>query len=428
MGRLAQHVGSDLVRDALSRGEPLWVRVRSDSMAPTIRAGEEVLVEPLRTRSALPGEVVLVEGASGLVVHRFLYGRGRGEKRRIRTRGDRASALDALVPASALLGRVTWVRSGEGHPSRRVRSAPRRALGDLLRAAFSKLVVPAAPGHRRPVTLAGFPFDLRAGAGVRRRDLAPFLVPAELEGEKPALIVLLDDALDRSDPLTITIEEAEGHWEASSSSFVLREGSRGMELRVAGSVREPRHPCPSSLENGLRTLLLRLCAGSADVSVLHGALVVPPGSERAIIALGASGAGKTTLCRTLLEEGWLIGSDDLVLVRRTPEGMEVRGTPFSGDGKDLPRTQRAFRLAAWAVLEKKSAHSVRQAPMARIAAALAAAEQRLSEGARVPDAAALDRAAERAGMAPHVVIGFAPSPGLGQTLLKTVFQTFDGER
>lgn len=87
--------------------------------------------------------------------------------------------------------------------------------------------------------------------------------------------------------------------------------------------------------------------------LVHGAAVASRG--RAVLALGRSGAGKTTFSRLALAQGGEVLSDDLNALRRTAGGTVVEKLPFTGDlGGDLEGGAAAgtFPLAALLRLEK----------------------------------------------------------------------------
>jgi hypothetical protein len=62
-----------------------------------------------------------------------------------------------------------------------------------------------------------------------------------------------------------------------------------------------------------------------DAYVVHGAAVRRDGF--AVLVLGESGKGKSTLALAALEHGWTVMSDDLVALRRHRGGLEMRGVP-----------------------------------------------------------------------------------------------------
>lgn len=84
--------------------------------------------------------------------------------------------------------------------------------------------------------------------------------------------------------------------------------------------------------------------------LVHGAAVAQGG--RAVLALGRSGAGKTTFSRQALERGADVLSDDLNALRRTAAGTVVEKLPFTGDLGDSSAPAGPFPLAALLRLEK----------------------------------------------------------------------------
>lgn len=79
---------------------------------------------------------------------------------------------------------------------------------------------------------------------------------------------------------------------------------------------------------GIRRLFL--CAvghllGFQDRLLVHGGAVVVDG--RTVLVLGESGRGKSTVALAALEQGWPVLSDDLVILRRAEDGIDVAGVP-----------------------------------------------------------------------------------------------------
>lgn len=115
------------------------VRVRGDSMRPTLLPGEVLAVE-FSVDRIRGGDLLIFRQADYLVVHRFL-GDGRGADGRpcLRTRGDGVLALDPPLEASRVVGRVIAVHRGGAWRSvqRRAARAYARALAlhDLMWAA-----------------------------------------------------------------------------------------------------------------------------------------------------------------------------------------------------------------------------------------------------------------------------------------------------
>lgn len=84
--------------------------------------------------------------------------------------------------------------------------------------------------------------------------------------------------------------------------------------------------------------------------LVHGAAVASRG--KAVLALGRSGAGKTTFSRLALAHGGEVLSDDLNALRRTPGGTVVEKLPFTGDLGESGAPAGPFPLAALLRLEK----------------------------------------------------------------------------
>lgn len=79
----------------------------------------------------------------------------------------------------------------------------------------------------------------------------------------------------------------------------------------------------------------------------------------AVLFIARSGGGKTTTARKLPEDHVL--SDDLVAVRRTPDGWDALSLPFVGEWR-RPTTPRRARVRALVFLRKAEALSVGDCP------------------------------------------------------------------
>lgn len=130
-----------LARVVLGAGAALRFRARGQSMAPAIRDGDEVEVEPppfgLRV-----GDILMVQAADGsFLLHRLVRVETGCGNPIVRTKGDRVASPDEPVPSTAVLGRVRWVHTPRG----------RKGLGGpagLLLAQLSMLAA-RAPGPLR---------------------------------------------------------------------------------------------------------------------------------------------------------------------------------------------------------------------------------------------------------------------------------------
>jgi phage repressor protein C with HTH and peptisase S24 domain len=86
----------------LEAGHQARFTASGDSMHPTIRDGESVIVEPCDPASLRAGEVVLTRAPRGLTAHRIV----RITPDAITTRGDNALRSDPPLPPAAVVGRV----------------------------------------------------------------------------------------------------------------------------------------------------------------------------------------------------------------------------------------------------------------------------------------------------------------------------------
>lgn len=104
------HAAVDLLGRGGRRGV---VRVHGDSMVPTLRDGEQVLVDFAPAPPAV-GDVLVFRREDLLVVHRFL-GRAAGEgEPYLRFRGDGLPYFDPPIPPSAVVGRAIAARGPGG--------------------------------------------------------------------------------------------------------------------------------------------------------------------------------------------------------------------------------------------------------------------------------------------------------------------------
>lgn len=102
---------------------------------------------------------------------------------------------------------------------------------------------------------------------------------------------------------------------------------------------------------GLVRVVTATVAPLADAALLHGCVLVAPRGDQAVLFIGKSGDGKTTMTRRL--PGWRTLGDDCAVVERRGGRFFVAGTPFAGKER-LPRSGVSVPLAAVAVLAPRA--------------------------------------------------------------------------
>ena len=105
--RLSAPLAAQLIRDAIAGGGEIWARGSGQSMFPTIRHDDLVLLSPLR-RSVRRGDIVLAPLGTGLMLHRVVE----MNAGRVITRGDARAANDVPILASDVVARAVAVRHG----------------------------------------------------------------------------------------------------------------------------------------------------------------------------------------------------------------------------------------------------------------------------------------------------------------------------
>ena len=116
---------ADLLTEELDR--PVRLRVRGASMAPTLRPGDVVMVEPITDAALRLGDWVLVRGERENYLHRYVGRRAD----HILTKGDAHRRLDPPWPPAAIRGRVTAAYRDDACYYRRT---PRRQRRERVRA------------------------------------------------------------------------------------------------------------------------------------------------------------------------------------------------------------------------------------------------------------------------------------------------------
>jgi hypothetical protein len=125
------------------------------------------------------------------------------------------------------------------------------------------------------------------------------------------------------------------------AEFQLRDRSSSVDM--------PRELVRQAVLAGGLRVLLATTAPFADGFLVHGASLLGPSGD-AVLFLGESGAGKTTMAKRL--PGWQLLADDTTVVFRGHDGrFLVSGTPLAGKER-LPRRHAAAPLRRLVILER----------------------------------------------------------------------------
>ena len=149
----------------------------------------------------------------------------------------------------------------------------------------------------------------------------------------------------------------------------------------------------------------------ADALLVHAASLGRGGVARAFV--GPSGSGKTTLAR--LSPGATLLSDEISILRLSPDGARCHGSPFwgelarAGHNTELP-------LAAIHFLRHGERHTATPAPRRAARAALLANVLFFFAGTPVLAAQVLDIAAALVDRVPCFALAFQPDPSVWEAI------------
>jgi hypothetical protein len=96
----------DLLQDSMAKGKFPYLNVISNSMAPLIRAGDQIRLAPRSVDALLPGDVVVIRGISELVTHRYWGIVDIKNDLQLITKGDRPQHFDPPNDIDTLVGLV----------------------------------------------------------------------------------------------------------------------------------------------------------------------------------------------------------------------------------------------------------------------------------------------------------------------------------
>ena len=105
-------ISSQLVRAGLEGGNPFRFRIVTESMRPSLRPGDDVIVQAVAWQQLRIGDVVLCDSGRMLVAHRLLAVRSPAGQPLLVTKGDANWRLDAPYELRAYRGRVVRVAVG----------------------------------------------------------------------------------------------------------------------------------------------------------------------------------------------------------------------------------------------------------------------------------------------------------------------------
>jgi signal peptidase I len=94
-----------LLRENLAKGNHPRLKVISGSMAPTLRPGDNVVVESIHTVDLRIGDILVIQRQSDMLTHRLVAFHPAG----CYTKGDHTAILDPLVSTESILGRVAII-------------------------------------------------------------------------------------------------------------------------------------------------------------------------------------------------------------------------------------------------------------------------------------------------------------------------------
>jgi signal peptidase I len=101
---------AELSAEVLRAGKTLRFRARGASMAPLVRDGDVLLVQPVGMRSVRVGDVVLCSSAPGrIVVHRVVRRLTGPTGRCLVVQGDQIAQPDGVIPGAQVYGRVVSI-------------------------------------------------------------------------------------------------------------------------------------------------------------------------------------------------------------------------------------------------------------------------------------------------------------------------------
>jgi signal peptidase I len=140
----------ELAGEVLRSSGKLRLRVTGWSMLPAVMPGDMLVIERVSSDAVFEGDIVLFGRDRRFFVHRVIT-KGQSQTEELVTRGDAMRTPDPPVPASDLMGRVSFiVRNGKCLRPSQSRRFPERAVAALVqRSTFAARVVVGVHGLRQ---------------------------------------------------------------------------------------------------------------------------------------------------------------------------------------------------------------------------------------------------------------------------------------
>jgi signal peptidase I len=111
---MAESFFTALSADLLRHGHSVRFRATGESMHPTIRQGEAIIVAPVAPSDVRFADIILYQAPKGVIAHRFIRRpKANGVVESFLVRGDASDTCDEPVPADHILGKVIMVERGD---------------------------------------------------------------------------------------------------------------------------------------------------------------------------------------------------------------------------------------------------------------------------------------------------------------------------
>jgi hypothetical protein len=108
-------LAADLLLEALGDGRHPYLTVRSDSMAPLLRRGDQIQLCPLSACALFVGEIIVLGTPEDLLAHRYWGSLETDGSSFVLTRGDRLAFFDPISPKAQVQAVVTMRRRAGRH-------------------------------------------------------------------------------------------------------------------------------------------------------------------------------------------------------------------------------------------------------------------------------------------------------------------------